>query len=253
VSIQPVTLYFADPSGTLLVPVRRNTRVEDNRIAEAAVRELISGPRNGLARLVPGDAGLANISLSDGTAVVNFERDPGGEGGHDSIVFTLTEFPTIQRVQIQVGGQNIGGTRARPVLNPLNPQNLAFDYGATEFLPLYFPSVDGVHDVRLIRMVPKTKQTAEGTVRALLDGPGPYGGALRQVIPAGTELRGIKIENGVVLVDFTQPFAGAPDAAIRTITESLTTLKTVRGVQFLVEGQAYLDGRIFGRTTINQE
>jgi spore germination protein GerM len=102
-------------------------------------------------------------------------------------------------------------------------------------------------------MVPKTKQTAEGTVRALLDGPGPYAGALAEVIPSGTELRGIKIENGVVLVDFTQPFAGAPDAAIRTIAESLTTLKTVRGVQFLVEGQAYLDGRIFGRSTINQE
>jgi len=37
--------------------------------------------------------------------------------------------------------------------------------------PLYFPSVDGAHDVRIIRMVPKTKQVGEATVRALLDGP----------------------------------------------------------------------------------
>jgi spore germination protein GerM len=253
VDIQPVTLYFADTTGTLLVPVRRNARVVDNRVAEAAVRELIAGPRNGLNRLVPSDVNLLGITIADGTATVNFDRDPGGESGYDSIVFTLTEFSTIARVQFQINGGNAGGARGRPVLNPINPDGLPDDKGATEYLPLYFPSVDGVHDIRLIRMVPKTKQTAEGTVRALLEGPGSYAGSVVEVIPAGTELRGIKLENGVVLVDFTEPFAGAPNAAIRTIVESLTTLRSVRGVQFLVEGRAHLDGRIFRRPAINQE
>jgi len=142
------------------------------------------------------------------------------------------------------------------VVNPSNPLNLAVDYSATEFLPLYFPSVDGAHDVRIISMVPKTKQVGEATVRALLDGPPPeYANAVWRVIPANTELRGIKINNGVLQVDFTQPFADAPDlnGAMRTVIESLTTIKTVRGVQFLVEGQAFADGRIFGKPAINQE
>lgn len=238
-----------------MVPVRRNTRVADKRVAAAAIGELIAGPRNGLLRLVSAEANLLGITIDSGTATVNFDRDPSdsGERGIDSIVFTLTELPTISRVQIQVNGANLGGVRARPVLNPLNPQNLAVDYSSTEFLPIYFPSADGVHDVRLIRMVPKTKQTAEGTVRALLEGPGTYAGVVRRVIPDGTELRGIRLSNGVLQVDFTEPFAGAPDAAIRTIVESLTTLKTISGVQFLVEGQVYLDGKIFERPGVNQE
>ena len=251
-TIQPVTLYFSDATGSVLVPVRRNAQVQNNRIAEAAIRELIAGPRNGLNRLVSGDAKLLGISIDNRRATVNFDRDP---GGLDSIVFTLTEFSTVSQVQIQVNGRDLGGVRARPVLNPINPDNRSVDYSATEFLPLYFPAASGAHDIRLIRMVPKTKQTAEATVRALLEGPGPYGNAVRRVIPANTELRGIKIEKGVVLVDFTQPFANAGDlgAAMRTVVESLTTLPTVKGVQFLVEGQAFADGKIFPRPAINQE
>ena len=240
------------------MPVRRNAGVENNRTAEAAIRELIAGPRNGLQRLVSADARLLGIRIDNGLATVNFDRDPsdGNDRGLDSIVLTLTDLGTVARVQIQNNGANLGGARGRPVVNPSNPLNLAVDYRATEFLPLYFPSVDGAHDVRIIRMVPKTKQVGEATVRALLDGPPPeYASAVRRVIPTGTELRGIKLNDGVLLVDFTQPFADAPDinAAMRTVVESLTSIKTVRGVQFLVEGQAFADGRIFGKPAINQE
>ena len=257
-SVKPLTLYFADATGSVLVPVRRNAGVENNRTAEAAIRELIAGPRNGLQRLVAADAGLLGIRIDKGLATVNFDRDPsdGGDRGLDSIVLTLTDLGTVSRVQIQINGTNLGGARGRPVVNPSNPLNLAVDYSATEFLPLYFPSVDGAHDVRIIRMVPKTKQVGEATVRALLDGPPPeYTNAVWRVIPANTELRGIKLNDGVLLVDFTQPFADAPDvnAAMRTVIESLTSIKTVRGVQFLVEGQAFADGKIFGKPAINQE
>lgn len=257
-SIKPVTLYFADTTGSALVPVRRNAGVADNRIAEAAILELIAGPRNGLRRLVSADAQLLGIRIDNGLATVNFDREPsaGDDRGLDSIVLTLTDLGTVGRVQIQINGANLGGPRGRPVVNPVNPLNLAFDYSATEFLPLYFPSVDGAHDVRIISMVPKTKQVGEATVRALLDGPpAEYAGAVQRVIPADTQLRGIRLNNGVLLVDFTQPFAYAPDldAAMRTVVESLTSIKTVRGVQFLVEGQAFADGKVFGKPAINQE
>jgi spore germination protein GerM len=257
-SIRPLTLYFADVTGSVLVPVQRNTGVENNRVAEAAIRELIAGPRNGLRRLVAADAGLIGIRVDDGLATVNFDRDPsaGDDRGLDSIVLTLTDLDTVGSVQIQINGARLGGPRGRPVVNPANPLNLAVDYSATEFLPLYFPSVDGTHDVRIIRMTPKTKQVGEATVRALLDGPpAEYAGVVRRVIPADTQLRGIKISNGVLLVDFTQPFANAPDldAAMRTVVESLTSIKTVRGVQFLIEGQAFADGKVFGKPAINQE
>jgi spore germination protein GerM len=254
-----MTLYFADATGSVLVPVRRNVGVAGGRVAEAAIRELIAGPRNGLQRLLAADTRLLGIAINGHLATINFDRDPtgGDDRGFDSIAFTLTELSTnIVQIQFQINGRNIGGARGRPVLNPINPENLAVNTSTTEFLPLYFPSVDGAHDIRLIRMVPKTKQVGEATIRALLKGPpAEYAGAVLRVIPASTELRGIKINNGVLVVDFTQPFANAPDldGAMRTVIESLTTIKTVSGVQFLVEGQSFADGKIFRKRAINQE
>ncbi|HEU5101777.1 MAG TPA: GerMN domain-containing protein, partial [Roseiflexaceae bacterium] len=121
-SIKPVTLYFADTTGSVLVPVRRNAGVENNRIAEAAILELIAGPRNGLRRLVSADAQLLGIRIDNGLATANFDRDPsdGDDRGLDSIVLTLTDLGTVGRVQIQINGANLGGPRGRPVVNPAN-------------------------------------------------------------------------------------------------------------------------------------
>jgi len=258
-----VWLYFGDSSGTLFVPVQRRVDVANRQSGRAAVLSLIEGSRNGLTALLRNDVNLLDIRIESGTAIVNFDRDPSGGDprGYDSLNLTLTQFGSISRVQIQVGGRTIDGPRARPVVNPVNPLGLPVDYRQTEFLPLYFVSSDGYHHVRVMRLVPKTKQTAEGTVRALLEGPGGYGYALRQVIPDGTDLRGISISDGVVNVDFTQPFANAGDrnSVVRTITESLTTLPGVRGVRFFVEGTSAADwwgteyGQIFERPLVNGE
>ncbi len=268
VSSQIVTLYFADGTGTLFVPVQRRIRVVNNQVATAAVRELIAGPRRGPQPLLLPDVRLLGVTPDGATARVNFDRWPTGQGdtrGFYATTLTLTEFPSIRRVAFAINGQpvRVDGADAltRPIVNPLNPQGLPADYSATEFLPLYFPAINGGYDVRVIRMTPKTKQTAEATVRALLDGPGDYSYALRRAVPPGTELRGIRLENGIAIVDFTQPFADAPDrdAAVRTVVESLTTLKTVRGVIFLVEGRSLAEqwggayGGVFARRLVNEE
>jgi spore germination protein GerM len=267
---QSLTLYFADPSGTLYVPVQRTVRVVNNQVARAAIGALIDGPRGGLRRLVLPDVQVLDVRIEGRTAVVNFDRWPTGAGderGFYAMTLTLTHFSGVHQVQFQVNGRNVGvgdddGPIVRPTLNPLNPDGLPFDTSTTEFLPLYFPLIGARQDVRLIRMVPKTIQTAEGTVRALLEGPGEYGDRVYAPIPGGTELRGIKKANsGVILVDFTQPFADAPDrqAAVRTLVASLTSLPGVNGVQILVEGTSLADqwgqnyGRVFRRMAINAE
>jgi spore germination protein GerM len=263
---QPLTLYFADGTGTLHVPVRRMVPVDGQRTAEAAVRALIEGPRNGLTRLVAPDARLLGMTIADdATALVNFDRPPAGDDfGLDSIVLTLTdpEFRgLIRRVQFQVNGANLGGPRMRPVVNPINPEGLERNVRVTEFLPLYFVSNDGVHHVRVIRMVSKTKQTADATMRALLEGPIGYEYALRRSIPEGTGLRAVTKDGSTIWVDFTQSFADSPDrdTAVRTVVESLTTLPGVTGVRFLVEGRSLANewgaeyGRLFTQPPINPE
>ena len=266
-STERMTLYFADGTGTLFVPVERNVRVENGQVAAAAIRALIAGPQNNLQRLVPANIQLLDISVVNNTAVVNFDRRPSitNDYGLRSIVQTLVQLPDINRVQIQVNGQNIGiagtGPDAWAPLNVLNPQNLPVDVNQATFLPLYFPIANGNYDARIIRLVPPTRQTATATLRALLEGPGSYNGVVQQVIPAGTELRGVALSDGIVTVNFSQPFASASDreAAVRTVVESLTTLPTIQGVQFLVEGRSLGElwgesyGQIFNKPAINAE
>lgn len=261
-------LYFGDPTGTLFVPTQRLVPVEDRKVATAAINALIEGPRNGLERLVDPQTRLLGITISNGLATVNFDRPPhlnGDPRGLHAIVLTLTHFETINRVQFQVNGANIGingsGPIARPVVNPLNPNNLPVDYAATEFLPTYYLANDGYHTIRIIRMVPKTRQVAEGTVRALIEGPGIYEYAVQRTIPPTTELRSIGINRGVVRVDFSAQFAEATDraAAVRTLVESLTTLPGVTGVQIFVEGRSLAEwwgepyGKVFPKPLINPE
>ena len=270
ISTALVTLYFGDATGSLYVPIQREVRVENDQVANAAVRALIDGPRSALQPLLLSTAKLRDLRVENGTAVVNFDRRPTGAGdtrGFYAIALTLTQFPAIRQVQIQINDQNIGidgvAPISRPTLNPLNPDGLANDARATEFLPLYFPLSDGTHDVRIIRLVPKTRETAQATLTALLDGPGSYGYAVQRVIPEGTTLRGVVLDPAtrVLTVDFSQEFAAANnrEAAVRNVVQSLTTLPNIRGAQILVEGsslanqwgEAYRNG--FGKPVINPE
>lgn len=265
---QRLWLYFGDATGALFVPVQRLVPVEDRKVAAAAINALIEGPRNGLERLIDPQARLLSIAIHNGLATVNFDRPPhlnGDPRGLQSIVLALTHFETINRVQFQVNGQNIGidgsGPIGRPVVNPLNPDNLPVDYAITEFLPTYYLANDGYHTIRIIRMTPKTRQVAEGTVRALIEGPGVYEYAVQRTIPSGTELRSISINQGVVRVDFSAQFAEATDrnAAVRTLVESLTTLPRVTGVQIFIEGRSLAEwwgepyGKVYPKPLINPE
>lgn len=262
-----VTLYFGDPTDTLFVPVARDVPVEDGQLAAAAIRALIDGPRDSLQRLIPANTQLLGLSFVDDIAVVNFNRRPSmaDNRGLQSIIQTLVQLPNIKRVQFQVNGRDIGingdGPDGWAPLNVLNPQNLPVDTTQATFLPLYFPAANGDYDIRIIRLVPPTRQTATATLRALIEGPGSYSGALRVVIPADTAVRAVALTDGIVTVNLSQSFANAQDraAAVRTVVQSLTTLPTVQGVQFLVEGRSLGElwgtdyGQVFNKPIINAE
>jgi spore germination protein GerM len=257
-----LTLYFTDQTGGLYLPEHRIVTFEsqeEEQVARKAIQELLS-PSHSVGHVLLPEARLLNLTIKDGVAMVNFDRRPTGQGdnrGFNAIVLTLTEFPGIQRVQFQINGENIdvdGTTQmARPLVNLLNPQNLPNDADKTGALTLYFRSNNN-EQIPLIRMAPKpqqTSETAEAIIRALLEGPGSYAYALYRDIPAGTTLRSFRLENGIVTLDLTQPFASAGDGvngdffkylyrdyAIDPIVMSLTALPDVSGVRILVEGRS---------------
>ncbi len=84
----------------------------------AAVQALLEGPdtremNRGLLNLIPEDSQLLSARVTDGTAYLNFNEafrfNPMGMDGYEAqirqLVYTATEFPTIDRVQILLDGQ----------------------------------------------------------------------------------------------------------------------------------------------------
>jgi spore germination protein GerM len=109
-------------------------------------------------------------------------------------------------------------------------------------LTVYFLDTD-LDLVPVQRTVPATQAVGRAAMTELLRGPGasdPGGSA--STIPAGTQLRGIDVADGIATVDLSGQFAsGGGSASMRgrvaQIVYTLTEFDTVQAVQFLVEGE----------------
>ena len=110
-----IVLYFADDDAECLLPELRTIK-KTNEIAKQAILELIKGPTaSGLYPTIPPATTINALYISDGIAYADLSREliknhPGGSAGElltaYSIVFTLTSFPGIDKVQILVDGSS---------------------------------------------------------------------------------------------------------------------------------------------------
>ncbi|MCL6451136.1 MAG: GerMN domain-containing protein [Acetobacteraceae bacterium] len=113
---EPLVVAGADGEFGLVVPVRRVVP-STAAPARAAIEQLIAGPLPGdgeVGRTLPATARLRGLTIRDGVARVDFSAEfardhaggtTGGAVTVQSIVYTLTEFPTVKAVQVLVEGQ----------------------------------------------------------------------------------------------------------------------------------------------------
>lgn len=111
-----IALYFKDETGNLVLEERSIPKVVG--IARATMEELIKGPTQpGLEATLPVSTQLLDINVRpDGLAIVDFSGDlvkelPASAAAENlaiySIVNTLTQFPTVERVELRVDGQRV--------------------------------------------------------------------------------------------------------------------------------------------------
>lgn len=111
-----VAVYYLKTTNTESYLVREVHQVEKTtEVAKAALNELIAGNpvTPGAARVLPTETKILGIKIDQGLATVDFSADvlkanvgASGEAlGIASIVNTLTEFPSIQKVSFTVDGQ----------------------------------------------------------------------------------------------------------------------------------------------------
>lgn len=111
-----IALYFKDKEGNLVLEERTIPKVEG--IARSVMQELIKGPiQTALEATLPADTVLLDINVRpDGLAIVDFSKElitklPTTEKAEKlavySIVNTLTQFPTVEKVELRVDGQRV--------------------------------------------------------------------------------------------------------------------------------------------------
>lgn len=110
-----VVLYFIGGDGHLVAETRQIPKVQG--LARRTMEELCRGPAQaGLLPTLPAGTALRDINIRDGLATVDFSgelvaKHGGGSSGElltvYSIVNTLTQFQTVERVQILVEGRQV--------------------------------------------------------------------------------------------------------------------------------------------------
>ena len=109
-----LNLYFASEDGTHLRQERVDVVYNGNVSMEKLIMEqLIAGPKaEGYKATLSSDTTVLNISVTDGTCYVNFDsklQEIGADITEDAVIYSivdsLTELNTIQRVQLSVNGR----------------------------------------------------------------------------------------------------------------------------------------------------
>lgn len=137
-----VQVYFYDESASYLIPVTvplpYGASQED--LPRAALLALLSGPpkNSGLIRTVWPGTRLLNFSIDKGLATVDLSKEVTGYGGGstaetslvNSLLFTLTQFNEINRVQLLIEGEKREYLPEGTIINkPLRrPDSINFNY-----------------------------------------------------------------------------------------------------------------------------
>jgi germination protein M len=163
-------------------------------VAGAAIGELLGGDPYcpGSRRPFPAWTRLRGVRVEDGTATV----DLSGTGPRlsrwplQALVHTLTQFPTVRRVQVRADGRAVGGPLARDRDLPLAPIALAEPApGAVvtgeRLVVKGEASVDeGTVSLRLRDDSRQVMAQGQATAAEGAPGRGPFAGALRFTPPA---------------------------------------------------------------------
>lgn len=248
-----VNLYFANAEkNDLKAESRPIENISDKtKYVESVLTELLKGPSDSsLERIIPEKTRLIDAKAENSLVTVNLSKAYLSEDGTDnilarySIANTLFEISGISEVKIFVDGVEIKNSLGEPIgtISKSNVVKNSEDLTQKSIsVTLYFAD-DDANLVTERRSAPIIDNSVEKTiVTELLKGP--ENDKLNATIPQGTRLISVETKENVCFVNFSSEFVtkhsgGSTGEALTvySIVNSLTELKNVDKVQFLVEG-----------------
>ncbi len=254
-------LYFQTDDG-FMVPVMKLLPWEEG-IGRVALNQLIDSEENrsvaapmGLKNTVPKGVSFVLSISDDSVATLNisgleeFETAEAERAFVCSVVNTLTEFPTIDRVKLLFEGKarkrlshgtNVGNTMRA---FPLNPEPIPVDSqsDSANQLTLYFPNHAASLYIPVTRII-ASKPDFSIAMEELVKGPEDI--ELLQCFPEGTRVIFASIIDDVAVVNFSSEFsklAVSPEfeeSALDTILLTAKNFGMLSALNIQVEGKDY--------------
>jgi germination protein M len=257
--MRETVLYYRDSDG-YLVPVSVDIEWQEG-IARAALERLISddglsamAQDTGLYSAIPAGTRVLGLTIRDGLAKVDLSEEALSCGSAEeeelmvmSVVYTLTEFNTVDRVQFMFEGDVVEsltfGTRTG---SPISRENInALGTKGGPGVMVYFHKVNDKGYEYFVPVTIGTGTAGSGmdvAIKCLLAGP-PEGSGLKSSIPENVTIKGMGTKNGIAYLNFEQgifDYTGGDSVGEKIVKSIALTLKeypAVTGVVFLVNGQ----------------
>ncbi len=266
VSLRSTVLYYQDDNGYLVPVMRRLPWAEG--VAKASLECLVAGGDNdveaarlGLRTILP-EATTVELDIANGTARVDLSKgafdaaDALEEANRvNAVVYTLTEYPSVQKVQLLVDGKAVktlkhGTSIAEPIARgDINMEGVpaGVSVKGAKKVQLYFQSDASQSLVPVTRMVFSPADVTTAIVE-LLKGPKKESG-LTSCVPGKAALISVVNKNGVVTINFTKEFKDVAEAtdggqlALKSLVLTCAQFPDVKEVRVLVDGKEYDPGK----------
>lgn len=282
--MRKTTFYYVNENG-LLVPFTRTIPWEEG-IAKAAIENLVDTPQlrlklkdKGLKPSLPAETEVLGMTIYDGTAKVDLSADfltckekSTEKNALDALVYTLTEFPTIERVQLYIEGKPYNcpkGNNERILYREKINLEPSDSKTKTQPITLYFKSVNNYGDqsyfIPVTRLVENVDDVLKCTLDELIAGPMDDMGLL-PVLPKDTKVLNVKQDGSEVTVDFSKEVKGygggidTEQTLVNSVVLTISQFDKIESVNVLVEGKTdvlpegtVLDKPILKPIYINQE
>lgn len=212
-----ILAYYEDEDG-FVVPV--NTKIAwEEGIAKATLRSMVVGSeaeqriaQSNLHGVLPEGTEIRGMAIKDGLCRVDFSKNilntssiEQEENMISAITYTLTEFPTINKVELLVEGQALASLSKGYAINTAFERENINLYGSADGVnfTVYYKAPDTEvvgHFVPVTFSASKVNNPAVTVVEKLFNGP-PADTKLSNNIPVEVNLRGVEIKGDKAVVN----------------------------------------------------
>lgn len=268
--LRDTILYYKDENELLIPVMRKIPWTEGRGIAKEALKTMVDTSSNredmvkiGLYPVIPANTEIRGMTIRDGLCKVDFSQHfisgvskEAEETLVRSVIYTLTEFPTVNEVQILIEGKvvdympygtPIGQILMRKNINflgkkPASDTVLVYYENTDELNPMFVPVtqtievIDDVNDANILDVLD-----------SMMVGP-PDESGLQSRIPVNTKVVGIEITDSIAEVHLSQEILLLKDdkTVLKRAVQSIAlTVKEyyghLKGVKIIVNGKAIVN------------